>query len=1573
MLITYRSAMICLMMMAIINGASAVELGFSMSDGSQSIGVSEYYNVGLDASVEESISANPVSSAIGISKSVAGSGNAGIGQSLKSSAYSVDGQILITEASSYSIAGSVILNPCAISTQQALSSAGGTSQSLLEGIYGLEGVTQYAGVGQGSLISEQSLTFADGVSASQSVAASGTDPHAAMTVGALEFDPANGDLIGEGGFAALGANGLGAIQGQLVARSVKGQPLASTLVSAPVLAVSTLNTGFAALGVGNMMGNLYAGQIAGQGAIGMISVAQGSFVGQAAGFTERYVDTLPDCDLQALIDPAISLSVIGSGEMAAAGVAAGSVAADIPEAVFSGQGALMAIAATNDALIFGSLLAETDGEGSYAGGSDIFAGGDGLAIAAGAAGAIDADLQNGYIGGEAGLVGLGGIGVASMASSDFMEVEVGDSVYAEGYSMEARGGDVAAIVAGVVDAGLDIATGRAGAGAAFAGTGAGGNALARADYIGAFCDESKNEAEAAGISASGDLASAAAAGVLGGGIDLASPNIEAEGAIVGAGALGSGHVNALLLEAEMDGSGEWADGALVEAAGSDLAAIAAGVAGAGLDLTTGMAGASGAFAAAGAGGDALAQAGYIGASSDEFGTGAGVVEVTASGDSASAIAAGVGGGGIDLASLYLEAGGALAGAGAGGSGLVSALALGAGMDASGLGAEADSVIAIGEDVALIAAGVAGVDFDIAGGRLGAGGAIAGAGAGGNGLAWAQILYAEMNADGMYAKADSALAFGDSAAAIAAGAADVDINLNKLKIAGDAALAGVGAIGNGFAVASYVDAGLDQWGAFAGGEALSGSGDTAAVAAAGACKVDLNFNKNKYEALGSFVGVGAGENGLVDAGSVYAETWPSGSGLNPSQAWGYNLEASGDTAAVAMAGSGDIFLNLDNGKIWAYGALAGVGAGENGYVEADHLNTFVGDDLFAEGYGLYGEGDTAAVAAAGATAAEINLGKGKISADAALAGVGAGENGKVEADHLAAGLDQLGAFAGGEALSGSGDTAAVAAAGAGKVDLNFNKNKYEALGSFVGVGAGENGLVDAGSVYAETWPSGSGLNPSQAWGYNLEASGDTAAVAAAGSADIFLNLNKGKITAEGALAGVGAGEHGMVEASYLETYVGNSAGAYGEGLIGSGDTAAIAAAGAGTVGGKGISLDLTQGKVEASGALAGAGALNQAGVMVDQLGATIEDDMAYAGGSSFLALGGAAAVFAGAGDLGADLALMEVDASGALAFAAGGGALVGAAAASLLEAQTGPIIGANAEGIGAIGSDFALTGAGAGEIEWNPIEVEYAGSLAGAMAMGGGLTSADLLHAGTDGSLIEASATNAYALGDGLTAGAISVHSGDGAETGVTAELTLTSGQVSGDFYTMVEEDGGLNIEASADNFYAEGTGFAGGVSSYYEDSAGRLESDVVMITSEGIAQGSINGYVTTGSAMTGAGGSDLFLQGVNPEIYAQSWYGDASSPSDCAVVWINAGMGTFSNGEFQTDAVMKAKTKMVTSGGADFNIIAPGTAGSEAWSPSDGKLDFVPLPALSSGHADMSAKRKKDETAKAETNVAVVI
>ena len=425
--------------------------------------------------------------------------------------------------------------------------------------------------------------------------------------------------------------------------------------------------------------------------------------------------------------------------------------------------------------------------------------------------------------------------------------------------------------------------------------------------------------------------------------------------------------------------------------------------------------------------------------------------------------------------------------------------------------------------------------------------------------------------------NSAWAYGDiryaesdlGAVGAAAGAGKIDLEadwtggLPGLFIDGygEAAAAGIGAIGVDNEIKGTLEARTGDAGTSASGRGIEASnreGIVAAAAAAGNLGVGVDLQIGIIGGGAEAAGVGILAEGRKN--EITSETLAAGTGFYGTGAYGGGIEASnrvGTVVAAAAAGGLGGIVDLQNGFIGGGAEAAGVG------VMAEGRRNWIASDVLAAGTGWYGtgaygggieaqnrEGAVGAGAAAGGLGADIDLQNGFIAGWAEAAGVGVlaeGYRNRISSGTLAAGTGWYGTGAIGQDIEASnkegGVAAAAAAGGLGAiVDLQsgFIAGGAEAAG--VGVVAdGKKNEISSGILAAGTGFFGTG-----ALGAEIEASnkeGYVVAAAAAGGVEGAFDFNSGNgiVGAEGAIFGAGAaGGENEIGVGLVAATTGNSA-------------------------------------------------------------------------------------------------------------------------------------------------------------------------------------------------------------------------------------------------------------------------------------------------------------------------------------------------------------------------------------------------------------------------------------------------
>ena len=613
---------------------------------------------------------------------------------------------------------------------------------------------------------------------------------------------------------------------------------------------------------------------------------------------------------------------------------------------------------------------------------------------------------------------------------------------------------------------------------------------------------------------------------------------------------------------------------------------------------------------------------------------------------------------------------------------------------------------------------------------------------------------------------------------AAGAGKIDLeadwtgDLPELYIDGygEAAAAGVGAIGvnneiRGTLAASTTDAGTSASGREI--EASNREGAVVAAAAAGGLGIGVDLQNGFIGGGAEAAGVGVLAEGRRNW--IESENLAAGTGFYGTGAYGSGIEAynkRGTVAAAAAAGGLGGIVDLQNGFVDGGAETADVGVlaeGRSNWIESENLAAgtgFYGTGAYGSGIKAYNRvGTVVAAAAAGGLGAGIDLQNGFVDGGAEAAGVGVlaeGRSNWIESEALAAGIGFYGTGAYGsgiEAYNRVGTVVAAAAAGGlgAGIDLQDGIIAGDAEAAGIGVGAeGYRNRIRSGTLAAGTGGFGTG-----AIGEEIEASnkeGVVAAAAAAGGLGGIVDLQSGFIAGGAEAAGIGVGAEGYrnrIRSGTLAAGTGFfGTGALGEDIEASNKEGVVAAvAAAGGLGG-GFDFNSGNGIVEAEGAIFGAGA---------------------AGAKNEIGVGFVAAAVGNS----ADVVAIDVNAR-----------------------STG---GAAGTGVAAGNARLQLTGG-------TPTSVLAEGSAVG--AGGSGATagaSADLLMA-ESGESTSASGENLRLTvieGDG-TNGAISGtydSSGPDRFASVSGDVTAGSAMIWGDFST----DTSSSASASAENVGAAGT------------------------------------------------------------------------------------------------------------------------------------------------------------------------
>ena len=409
---------------------------------------------------------------------------------------------------------------------------------------------------------------------------------------------------------------------------------------------------------------------------------------------------------------------------------------------------------------------------------------------------------------------------------------------------------------------------------------------------------------------------------------------------------------------------------------------------------------------------------------------------------------------------------------------------------------------------------------------------------------------------------------------AAGAGKIDLeadwtgDLPELYIDGygEAAAAGVGAIGvnneiRGTLAASTTDAGTSASGREI--EASNREGAVVAAAAAGGLGIGVDLQNGFIGGGAEAAGVGVLAEGRRNW--IESENLAAGTGFDGTGAYGSGIEAYnrvGTVVAAAAAGGLGAGIDLQDGIIAGDAEAAGIGVGAEGYRNRIRSGTLaagtggfgtgaIGEEIEASNK----EGVVAAAAAAGGLGGIVDLQSGFIAGGAEAAGIGVGAEGyrnRIRSGTLAAGTGFFGTGALGEDIEASnkeGVVAAVAAAGGlgGGFDFNSGNGIVEAEGAIFGAGAaGAKNEIGVGFVAAAVGNSADVV----AIDVNARSTGGAAGTGvAAGNARLQLTGGTPtSVLAEGSAVGAGgSGATAGASADLLMAESGESTSASGENL------------------------------------------------------------------------------------------------------------------------------------------------------------------------------------------------------------------------------------------------------------------------------------------------------------------------------------------------------------------------------------------------------------------------------------------
>ena len=770
--------------------------------------------------------------------------------------------------------------------------------------------------------------------------------------------------------------------------------------------------------------------------------------------------------------------------------------------------------------------------------------------------------------------------------------------------------------------------------------------------------------------------------------------------------------------------------------------------------------------------------------------------------------------------------------------------------------------------------------------------------------------------------NSAWAYGDiryaesdlGAVGAAAGAGKIDLEadwtggLPGLFIDGygEAAAAGIGAIGVDNEIKGTLEARTGDAGTSASGRGIEASnreGILAAAAAAGNLGVGVDLQNGIIEGGAEAAGVGVLAEGRKN--EITSGTLAAGTGFYGTGAYGGGIEASnrvGSVVAAAAAGGLGGIVDLQNGFIGGGAEAAGVGVmaeGRRNRIASDVLAAGTGWD----GTGAYGrgieaqnrEGVVGAAAAAGGLGALVDLQNGFIDAGAEAAGVGVMAEGRrnwIASDVLAAGTgwDGTGAYGGGiEAQNREGAVGAGAAAGGLGASFDLQNGFIAGWAEAAGVGVlaeGYRNRISSGTLAAGTGWYGTGAIGQDIVASNKE--GGVAAAAAAGGLGAGLDLQNGVIAGWAEAAGVGVqaeGRRNEISSGTLAAGTGwYGTGAIGQDIEASNKEGGVAAAAA--AGGLGAIVDLQNGFI--------AGGAEAAGVGAGAVGK--ENEIS----SGILAAGTG---FFGTGTLGGEIEASNKEGYVVAAAAAGGveGAFDFNSGNGIVEAE-GAIFGAGAAGAeNEIGVGLVAARVG-NSAEVVAIDVDTR-STAGAAGTGVAAGNAELqLLGGTPISLV--------AEGSAVGAG------GYGATAAASADLLMA--------------ESGDSTSASGENLWLtviEGDGIIGAISGTYDSSG----PDRVASVSGDVAAGSAmiwGDFSADTSSSASASAENVGAVGTN--IFLDSYADDGTAYSE---VYTLLGAGGLNFGEMEAYAGDSTRAKQKYTVVGDFQIVA------EASNPPDFDID----------------------------------
>ena len=783
--------------------------------------------------------------------------------------------------------------------------------------------------------------------------------------------------------------------------------------------------------------------------------------------------------------------------------------------------------------------------------------------------------------------------------------------------------------------------------------------------------------------------------------------------------------------------------------------------------------------------------------------------------------------------------------------------------------------------------------------------------------------------------------------------------------GEAAAAGIGAIGVDNEIKGTLEARTGDAGTSASGRGIEASnreGILAAAAAAGNLGVGVDLQNGIIEGGAEAAGVGVLAEGRKN--EITSGTLAAGTGFYGTGAYGGGIEASnrvGSVVAAAAAGGLGGIVDLQNGFIGGGAEAAGVGVmaeGRRNRIASDVLAAGTGWD----GTGAYGrgieaqnrEGVVGAAAAAGGLGALVDLQNGFIDAGAEAAGVGVMAEGRrnwIASDVLAAGTgwDGTGAYGGGiEAQNREGAVGAGAAAGGLGASFDLQNGFIAGWAEAAGVGVlaeGYRNRISSGTLAAGTGWYGTGAIGQDIVASNKE--GGVAAAAAAGGLGAGLDLQNGVIAGWAEAAGVGVqaeGRRNEISSGTLAAGTGwYGTGAIGQDIEASNKEGGVAAAAA--AGGLGASFDLQNGVIAGSAEAAGVGVLAE-GRMNEISSGTLAAGTGWDGtgaiGQDIEASNkeGGVAAAAAAGGLGAIVDLQNgFIAGGAEAAGVGAGAVgkENEISSGILAAGTGFF------GTGTLGGEieasnkegYVVVAAAAGGVEgafdfnsWNGI-VEAEGAIFGAGAAGAeneigvGLVAARVGNS-ADVVAIDVNARSTEgAAGTGVAAGNAELQLTGGTPTSLVAEGSAVgaggSGATAAASADLLKAESGDSTSASGENLWLtviEGDGIIGAISGTYDssgpDRVASVEGDVT--AGSAMIWGDFNADTSSSASASaenvGAAGTNIFLG---------SYADDGTAYSE---VYSTLGAGGLNFGEMEAYAGDSTQAKLKYKVVGNYQIVA---------------------------------------------------